>query len=110
MKLRGVKIGEAVCRLPYCVRLAEIAWEALPIISFILSRIWHVGRDIHQAGNKRIRPGFSNYGSAVAMSHKKRWSILQSQHVLRGSHIFFKGRLRLLHDADLEAVSGENVV
>src|ERR1700760_1927214 len=110
MKLRGVKVGEAVCRLFYCVRPAEITREALSIVSLILAGVRHVGRNIHQAGNRRIIPSFSNYGSSVAVSHKDRWSILKGQDVLRGSHIILKGRLRLLHDADFETVSGKNVV
>jgi hypothetical protein len=37
-------------------------------------------------------------------------SILLSKDALCGSHIFFKGRLRLLDDADVVAILDENVV
>src|ERR1700716_2249930 len=104
MKLRGVEIGETVCRFLYRSRLAEITWEALSVVSFILSRIWHVGRDVDQSGNRRIRPGFGNYGSPVAMSDQNALSILLSKDVLRRGDIFFKGCLRLLNDAHVVAI------
>src|SRR5467141_3088854 len=50
MKLRGVEVSETVCRLLYCARLAEVAWEAFSVVSLILSSIGHVGRDVHQSG------------------------------------------------------------
>src|SRR5207302_325983 len=46
MKLRRVEISETVCRLLYCARLAEVAWEALSVVSLVLTSIWHVGRDV----------------------------------------------------------------
>src|SRR6202158_3103551 len=61
MKLRGVEVRETVCRLLYRTRLAEVAWEALAVVGLILSGIGHVGRDVHQSGNRWIRSGFGNY-------------------------------------------------
>ena len=76
MKLRGVEVSEAVCRLLYRTRLAEVTWEALSVVSLVLSSIWHVGRDVHQSDNRWIRPRFRNYGSPVAVSDKNARSIL----------------------------------
>ena len=44
------------------------------------------------------------------MSDKNTRSILLSKDALRGSHIFFKGRLRFLDDADVVAILDKNVV
>ena len=44
------------------------------------------------------------------MSNKNARSILLSQEALRGSHIFFKGRFRLLDDADVVAILDKDVV
>jgi hypothetical protein len=76
MKLRRIEVSETVCRLLYRRRLAEVTWESFSIVSLILSSIWHVGRDVHQSGNRWIRPRFSNYGSPVAVSHKNALAIL----------------------------------
>src|SRR5712664_124276 len=110
MKLRGIEVSETVCRLLYRTRLAEITWEALSVVRLVLSRVWHVGRDVHQTGDRWIRPRFGNYGSPIAVSDKNARSILLSKDALGGSHIFFKGRLRLLDDADVVTVLDENVV
>src|SRR6267142_3875810 len=105
-----VEISETVSRLLYRSRLAKVTWEAFSDVSLILSSIRHVGRDVHQSGNRWIRAGFSDYGSAIAMRNKNAWSILLSQDALRRSHIFFKGCLRFLDDADSEAIFDKNVV
>ena len=76
MKLRGVEVSETVGRLLYRTRLAEVTRESLSVVSFILSRIWHVSRDVHQSGNRWIRSRFGNYGSPIAVSDKNAWSIL----------------------------------
>ena len=110
MKLRGVEVSETVCRLLYRSRLAEVAWEALSVVSLILSSIRHVGRDVHQSGNRWICPGFSNYGATITMSDKNARSILLSKDALRSGDIFFEGRLRLLNDADVVAILDKNVV
>ena len=68
-----------------------------------------IGR-IHQAGNRWIRARCRNYGSPLAVSDKNARPILLSEDALRGSHILFKRRLRLLDDADVVAVLDENVV
>jgi hypothetical protein len=102
--------SETVSRLLYRSRLAEVTWESFSVVSLTFSGIWHVGRDVHQSGNRWIRPGFSNYGSPITMSDKNALSILLSEDALRGSHIFFKGRLRLLDDADVVAILDKNVV
>src|SRR5882762_6929024 len=110
MKLRGVEVSETVCRLLYRTRLAEVTGEALSVVSLILSSIWHVGRDVHQTGDRWIRPGFGNYRSPVAVSHKNAWSILLSEHALRSGDVFLEGGLRLLNDADVVAIFDKNVV
>jgi hypothetical protein len=76
MKLRGIEVSKTVCCLLYRTRLAEVTREALSVASLTLSSIWHVGRDVHQSGNPWMRPGFSNYGSPIAMSDKNARSIL----------------------------------
>src|SRR5437899_8071868 len=110
MKLRGVKVSETVSRLLYRSRLAEVTWEALSVASLTLSSIWHVSRDVHQSGNRWIRARFGNYGSPVAVSDKNARPILLSKDALRGRHIFLKGCLRLLDDADVVAILAKNVV
>jgi hypothetical protein len=50
MKLRGVEVSETVCRLLYRGRLAQVTWEALSVVSLVLSSVCHVDRDVHQAG------------------------------------------------------------
>src|SRR5438046_10454923 len=109
MKLRGVEVGETVCRFLYRSRLAEVTWEALSIVGLILSRIWHMGRDVDQSGNRWIRSRFGDDGAAITVSYKDAWSILQSEDALRRRHIFFEGRLRLLDDTYLVTILGENV-
>src|SRR6266550_1991042 len=47
MKLRGVEVSETVCRLLYRRRLAEVAREALSVVSLILSSVRHMGRDVN---------------------------------------------------------------
>ena len=110
MKLRGIEVSETVCRLLYRARLAEVARKALSVVCLFLASVRHVGRDVHQANNRWIGPRFRNYGSPIAVRDKNARSILQSEDALRGSHIFFKGRLRLLDDADVVAILDKNVV
>src|SRR5205809_7213134 len=54
MKLRGVEVGETVCRFLYRSRLAEVTWEALSIVGFILSRIRLVGREVEPSVKRWI--------------------------------------------------------
>src|SRR5437762_11463825 len=110
MELRGVEVSETVCRLLYRSRFAEVTWEALSIVGLILSRIWHVGRDVYQSGNRWIRSRSGDDGAAITVSHQNAWSILQSEDALGRRHIFFEGRLRLLDDTYLVTILGENVV
>src|ERR1700730_13060500 len=110
MKLRGVEIGETVGCLLYRSRLAELTWETLSVVCLILSSVWHVGRDIYQSGNWWIRSGFSNYGVSITVSDKNARSTLLSEDAFCGSHIFFKGCLRLLDDANVVTILDENVV
>src|SRR6266404_2247631 len=110
MKLRRIEVSESVCRLLYSRRLTKVAGETLSVISLILSNIWHMSRDVDQTGNGWIVPGFSNYHSPVAVSNKNARSILLSKDALCGGHIFFKGRLRLLDDADVVAILDENLI
>ena len=55
-------------------------------------------------------PGFSNYGATITMSDKNARPILLSKNALRSGDIFLEGRLRLLNDADVEAILDKNVV
>src|SRR6266851_5629994 len=110
MKLRGVEVSETVCRLFYRTRLAEVTRETLSVVSFIFSSIWHMGSDVHQTGDRWIRPRLGNYRSPVAVSDKNARSILLSQGALRSGDIIFEGRLRLLHNADVVAILNKNVV
>src|SRR6266403_888328 len=110
MKLRRVEVSETVCRLLYRTRLAEVTREAFSIVGLILSRIWHVGRDVYQPRNRWIRSRFGDYGAAITVSHKNAWSILQSEDALRRRHVFFKRGLRFLNDADVVAILDKNVV
>ena len=69
-----------------------------------------MGRDIHQTGNRGIRPRFGNDGSPIAVSDKNAPSILLSKGALRSGDIFLEGRQRLLNDADVVAILDKNVV
>src|SRR5437868_5154549 len=110
MKLRRVEVSKTVRCLLYRVGFAEVAWKALSIVGLILSRIWHVGRDVYQSGNRRIRSRFGDYGAAITVSNQNAWSILQSEDALRGRHIFFERCLRLLDDTYLVPILDQNVV
>src|SRR6266481_5971506 len=110
MKLRGIEISKTVCCLLYRNRLAEVTWESFSIVSLILSSIGHVSRNVHQTNNGWIRCWFSNYGSPIAVGDKNARSILQGKDALSGGHIFFKGCLRLLDDADVVAILDQDVV
>src|SRR6266496_4653453 len=110
MKLRGVEVSETVCRLLYRGRLAEVTWETFSVVSLIFSSVWHVGRDVDQSGNRWIRPGFGDDGTAITVSHQNAGSILLSQDALCGCDIFFKRGFRLLDDTYLVTILDENVV
>jgi len=58
LKMRGIEVGETVCRFLYRTRFAEVTREALAVVSLILSGIWHVGRNVHQTSNGWIGAGF----------------------------------------------------
>jgi len=62
-ELRGVKVSESVSCSLYRIRLAEITWETLSVVSLIFSDIWHVGSNVHQTGDRGARPRFGNYRS-----------------------------------------------
>ena len=102
MKLRGIKVSETVRRLPYSSRLAEVTWEALSVVSLVLSGIWHVSSDVHQTGDRWTRPRFSNYCSSVAVSNKNARSILKSNGTLGSGDILFEGCLGILHEEKLK--------
>jgi hypothetical protein len=55
-------------------------------------------------------PRFSNYGATITMSDKNARSILLIKDALRSDDVFFKGRLRLLNDADVVTILDKNVV
>ena len=110
MKLRGIEVSKTVWRLLYRCRLAEVTWETFSVVCLVLSSIRHVGRDVDQSGNRRIRSRLSNHRSAIAMSDQNAGSILLSEHALGSSHIVFKGGLRFLNDADVVAILNQNIV
>src|ERR1700738_3914933 len=110
MKLRGVEVSETICRLFYCGRFAEVTRESFSVVSLVLARIGHVGRDVDQTGNRRIVTRFGNYGTAIAMSDKNAWAILLSEDALYCGDIVFKGGFRFLDDADVIAILHQNVV
>jgi hypothetical protein len=82
MKLSRIEVGETICGVLYCTRLAEVAWEALAVVRLVLSSVWHVGRDIHQTSDGQARTGFGDYGSPIATTDKNAWSILLSKDAL----------------------------
>src|ERR1700733_3129516 len=110
MELGGIEVREAICRLLYRTRLAEVTREALSVVRFILSSVWHVGCNIDQSGNGWIRACFCDYGSPLAVCDKDGRSVLQCEDTLYGGHIILEGRLGLLDDADLEAIPDKAVV
>src|SRR5208282_5648205 len=110
MKLRRIEVSETICCLLYRVRLTEITGEALSIVRLILSRIRHVGCDVHQAGNHWVSPSFSDYRSPIAVCHKNARSVLLREDAPRSGDIVLEGRLRFLYDADAVAVFDENLV
>src|ERR1700735_3920676 len=110
MKLGGIEVREAICRLLYRTRLAEVTREALSVVRFVLSSVRHVRCNIHQSGNRWIRARFCDYGSPIAVRDKDARSVLQCEDTLHSSHIILEGRLRLLDDADVEAILDKDVV
>src|SRR5712664_152293 len=110
MKLRGVEVRETVCGLLDRARLAEVAGEALSVVSLIFSSVGHVGRDVHQTNDGWVRARFGNYGSPVAVRDKNARSVLKSEGAFGGSHIVFKGSFRFLDDADVIAILDKDVI
>ena len=110
MELRGIEVSETICRLLYRSRLAEVTGETFSIVSLIISRIRHVGRDVDQTNNRWIRSRFGDYGAAITVGDKNAWSILQSEDTLGRRHIFFERCLRLLDDTYLVPILDQNVV
>src|SRR5580704_8568424 len=110
MKFGGIEVRETICRLLYRTRLAEVTREALAVVRFVLTSVWHVRCNIHQSGNRWIRARFCNYGSPIAVCDKDARPVLQCEGTLHGGHIILEGRLRLLDDADVKAVFDKVVV
>src|SRR6266850_5722885 len=110
MKLRGVEVSKSIRCLVDRSGLAEVTWEALSVISLVFSGIRHVGRDVHQSGNRWMRSGFGNYRSPITVTDKNARSILLSKDAPGSGDIVLEGRLRLLNDADVVPVLDENVV
>src|ERR1700761_966587 len=101
MELGWIEVREAICCLLYRARLAEVTREALAVVRFVLSSVWHVRCNVHQSSNGWIRARFRNYGSPIAVRNKDARSILQCEDALDSGHIILEGRLRLLDDADV---------
>ena len=110
MKLGRINVRETICRLLYRTRLAEVTRKALSVVCFFLASVWHVRCNVHQSDNRWIRARFRNYGSPIAVCDKDARSVLQCEDTLHGGHIILEGRLRLLDDADVEAIFDKNVV
>jgi hypothetical protein len=110
MELGGIEVRETICRLLYRTRLAEVTREALSVVGFVLSSVWHVRCNVHQSSNRWIRARFRNYGSPIAVCDKDARSVLQCEDTLHGGHIIMEGCLRLLDDADFEAIPDKVVV
>src|ERR1700722_16045022 len=104
MELGRIEVREAICCLLDRTRLAEITREALAIVGFVLSSVWHVRRYINQSGNRWTRARFCNYGSPIAVRDKNARSILQCEDTLDGRHIILKRRLWFLDHSDFEAI------
>jgi hypothetical protein len=66
--------------------------------------------NVHQSSNGWIRARFRNYGSPIAVRDKDALSVLQCEDTLHGGHINMEGRLRLLDDADFEAIPDKVVI
>src|SRR2546430_9216126 len=110
MKLPGVEVSEAVSCFLYCIGFAEVTWKSFSVVRLIFSGIRHVGRDVDKTGNRWIRSGFGNYGSAIAVTDQNALTILLSEDALRRGYVFLKGSFRLLNNADVEAILDQNVV
>src|SRR5882757_4406880 len=90
MELGGIEVRKTICRLLYRTRLAEVAREALSVVRFVLSSVWHVRCNVHQSGNRWIRARFGNYGSPIAVRDKDARSVLQCEDTLHGGHIILE--------------------
>jgi hypothetical protein len=110
MELGRIEVRETICRPLYRTRLTEVTGEALSVVGFVLSSVWHVRCNIHQSGNRWIRARFCDYGSPIAVRDKDTRSGLRCEDPLHGGHIILGGRLRLLDDADVEAIPDKVVV
>jgi hypothetical protein len=58
-----IEVRETICRLLYRNRFAEVTREALSVVRFVLSSVWHVRCNVYQSGNRWIRARFRDYGS-----------------------------------------------
>jgi hypothetical protein len=110
MELRGVKVGEPVCRSLQCIRCAEIAGKVLAVFGLALAAVRHVRCDIDQSHDRGIVAGLGNHRAAVAVSHENARSVLLCDNPFRGSDVFLKRGLGLLYDADGVAVLDQDVV
>src|ERR1700722_2284139 len=106
----GIEVRETIRRLLDRPRLAEVTWEALAVVRFVLPSIWHVRCNVNQSGNRWVRARFGNDGSPIAVCDKDARSVLQCEDPLHCGHVSLEGRLRLLDDADHVAVLDKNVV
>src|SRR6202007_3171219 len=101
MELGGIEVRETICCLLYRTRLAEVTREALSVVRFVLSSVWHVRCNVHQSHNRWICARLRNYGSTIAVRDKDARSVLQCENTLHGGHIVLEGRRRVLDAPDL---------
>src|SRR6202035_2671630 len=84
--------------------------EALSVVRFVFSSVWHVRCNVHQPRNGWIRARFRNYGTPIAVCDKDARSVLECEDAFHSGHIIVEGSLRLLDDADVEVISDKVVV
>ena len=65
--------------------------------------------DVHQSDNGCNGSRFRNNGSPIAVRDKDGRSVLQCEDTPYRGHIIGEGRLRLLDDADVEAIPDEDI-
>ena len=110
MESLGVEVKKTINCFLDRARLAEVTRKSLAVFRLTLTDIWHVGRDIHQSGNGRVRARFRNDGSPIAVSDKNAFSRLLSEDAPYSGDIFGERCQRLLNDADVAPIPDQNFI